>query len=60
MFLMPDIVYQFPYLILFWVLVKSSIEGRINLAADFYIPAIKQKKIGNLILFTLLFTYFAT
>lgn len=60
LFITPDVLYQFPYLILFWVLVKSSIEGWINLASDFYIPGIHQKKLGNLILFLLLTIYFAS
>jgi hypothetical protein len=60
LFIIPDVIYQFPYLILFWVLVKSNSEGRINLASDFYIPGIKQKKISNLILILSLLIFFAT
>ena len=36
----PDFLFQFPYLILFWVLAKTFVEGHLNLAEDFYIPTI--------------------
>lgn len=56
--IVPDFLFQFPYLILFWVMVKTSVEGHINLASDFYIPTITKKTLGNLILFCFILIYF--
>lgn len=36
--LIPDFLFQVPYLILFWCLLKAMSEGIINLGGDFYIP----------------------
>lgn len=57
LFLAPDILYQFSFLILAWIFIKSSVEGHINLAADFYIPTMREKKIGVWILIVLIVLY---
>jgi len=57
--LMPDFLFQVPYLILFWCLLRAMSEGIINLGGDFYIPTQPKRNIGSYIFFSVLFLYFA-